>query len=89
MAETNNTKPWNWETVKKLTLELDTQADEDIIRQLESQESPGEYLKRIIREDMAKRVDKTVIPGINPDDVVKAEKNFDAILNMLKNIVSK
>ena len=88
MAE--NGKTWAWEKVKRLTLELNAQADADIIRQLEGQDSPEEYLKRLVREDMTKRTSsKPVIPAINPEDVTNAEKNFEAVLSMLKKVVSK
>ena len=88
MAE--NGKTWAWENVKRLTLELNEQADADIIRQLEGQDSPEEYLKRLVREDMTKRTSsKPVIPAINPEDVTNAEKNFEAVLSMLKKVVSK
>ena len=90
MAE--NGKTWAWENIKKLTLELNEQADADIIRQLEGQDSPEAYLKRLVREDMTKRTasaSKPVIPVINPEDVTNAEKNFEAVLSMLKKVVSK
>ncbi|MBR0512736.1 MAG: hypothetical protein IJK06_00620 [Clostridia bacterium] len=88
MAESGKT--WAWENIKRLTLELSEQADADIIRQLESKDSPEEYLKRLVREDMTKRTSsKPVIPAINPEDVTNAEKNFEAVLSMLKKVVSK
>ena len=88
MAESGKT--WAWENIKRLTLELSEQADADIIRQLESKDSPEEYLKRLVREDMMKRTSsKPVIPAINPEDVTNAEKNFEAVLSMLKKVVSK
>lgn len=88
MAESGKT--WAWENIKRLTLELNEQADADIIRQLESKDSPEEYLKRLVREDMTKRTSsKPVIPAINPEDVTNAEKNFEAVLSMLKKVVSK
>lgn len=88
MPETSSTKATTWETIKKLTLELDARADADIIKQLESQDSIDKYLKRVIREDIAKR-SQSPIPGINPNVVNDAEKNFDAILSILKKVVTK
>ena len=88
MADTRTT---SWETVKKLTLELDAQADADIIRQLESRDSAGEYVKRLIREDIAGsgRNPGRPSPVINADVINDAEKNFDAILSILKKVVTK
>lgn len=88
MPNTANEKPGVWETVKKLTIELNEEADADVIRQLESQNSVGEYVKRLIREDAARNVQKP-LPGINPEDISNAEKNFDAILSIMKKVISK
>ena len=84
IKKTENT----WETIKKLSLELNAQTDADIIRQLESQSSIEGYIKRIIREDIAKH-SQTRIPEINPNVINDAEKNFDAILSILKKVVTK
>ena len=78
MPNTANEKPGVWETVKKLTIELNEEADADVIRQLESQNSVGEYVKRLIREDAARNMQKP-LPGIN----------FDAILSIMKKVISK
>lgn len=88
MPNTANEKPGVWETVKKLTIELNEEADADVIRQLESQNSVGEYVKRLIREDAARNVQKP-LPGINPEDISNTEKNFDAILSIMKKVISK
>ena len=88
MPDTKNTETATWETIKKLTVELNAQTDADIIRQLESQSSIEGYIKRIIREDIAKHSQPRV-PDISPNVINDAEKNFDAILNILKRVVSK
>lgn len=91
MADNLNTRTQTWETIKKLTLELDSRGDADIIQHLESQGSIEEYVKRVIREDIARssRQGTVQVPGINPDFVTKAEKDFESILNLLKKVVSK
>jgi len=88
MENANNKRTAAWETIKKLTLELNSQADADIIRQLESQKSIEEYIKRLIRDDIAKSI-QIPLPGINSDLINDAEKNFDAVLSILKKVVSK
>ena len=88
MMDNANSKKTTWETIKKLTLELDSQTDADIIKQLESKKSIEEYIKRLIREDIAKAV-QIPLPGINSDLINDAEKNFDAVLSILKKVVTK
>ena len=88
MPDTKGTKTQAWETIKKLTLELNAQNDADIIKHLESQDSIENYVKRLIRADIAAH-NQIPVPGINPDFVNNAEKDFDAILNLLKKVVTK
>ena len=57
-----------WETIKKLTLELNAQNDADIIKHLESQDSIENYVKCLIRADIAAH-NQIPVPGINPDFV--------------------
>lgn len=65
-----------------VTIKLDTAADADIIRQLRTQKSAEEYMKRLVREDIARKNRRS-------DELERAEKSFDATLNLLRKVASK
>ena len=63
-------------------LNLDERIDADIIRQLKEQGSVEEYLKRLMRADIARMSGGSA-------DLEKAEQSFDATLRLLKQVAKK
>lgn len=65
-----------------IRIKLDDRTDADIIRQLNAQGSVEEYLKRLIRADIAR------MSG-GSSDLEKAEQSFDATLRLLRQVAKK
>ena len=65
-----------------IRIKLDDRTDADIILQLSAQGSVEEYLKRLIRADIARKSGGSA-------DLEKAEQSFDATLRLLKQVAKK
>ena len=65
-----------------IRIKLDDRTDADIIRQLSAQGSVEEYLKRLIRMDIAGKSGRSA-------DLEKAEQSFDATLRLLKQVAGR
>lgn len=65
-----------------IRIKLDDRTDADIIRQLNAQGSVEEYLKRLIRVDIARMSGGSA-------DLEKAEQSFDATLRLLRQVAKK
>ena len=69
-------------TIRRFTLNLDREADRDLIARLEQQDPYQEYLKRLIREDLNR---KKAPPAKTAS---KAEADFNATLEVLRNVAA-
>ena len=65
-----------------IRMKLDDRIDADVIRRLETQGPVEAYLKRLVREDIARQKQGSA-------DLEKAEQSFDATLRLLKQVTSR
>ena len=65
-----------------IRIRLDDRIDADVIRQLEAQGSAEAYLKRLVREDIARQKHESA-------NLEKAEQSFDATLRLLRQVAGR